>query len=1043
MTADSPQEELRKLVELFQTNIAQYKSPNYDEANTRTDFIDKFFELLGWDVRNTAGYSEQYRDVVREDRVEIDNRPKAPDYSFRIGGNRKFFVEAKKPSVNIKDDISPAFQIRRYGYTAKLALSILTDFEEFAVYDTRIKPHKNDKASTARIFYCKFDQYLEGASLEGFETNFDYIIGTFSKENILKGSFDRYIEATKNKRGTSEVDKELLALVEEWRLTLAKSMAKQNPELDTYHLNTAVQRIVDRILFLRIAEDRRIERYETLLKTTKGAGVYGRLQSIFADADEKYNAGLFKREDWLGKLIVDDKILAPIISGLYYPESPYEFSVLPIEILGSIYERFLGKTIKLTASHKAEVEEKPEVRKAGGVYYTPQYIVDYIIRETIGRKIDSTKPIPTITTLDPACGSGSFLVGAYTFFLDSYLSHYTGEKNLKKSLKSGVIYESGVNTYRLSIEEKQRILLANIFGVDIDPIAVEVTKLSLYLKLLEHETEESREMLFKHSDLKMLPNLDENIRCGNSLIESDFYRDKDLPLLGDYEMRKVNAFDWKKAFPKIFQMGGFSTVIGNPPYVRIQEMKKSAPDQVEYYKTEYQAAAEGNYDLYTLFLEKGLSLLNPQGRLGMICPNKFFTAQYGRPIREILASGKHLSHVVNFGHNQVFDNATTYTSLLFLEKKSSEEMRYVKVSDLEGWKAEQDLTLKTRTEKRKSTKKATAMPEGPISETGMIACESITAAEWNFTVGKGAALFEKLSKMPVKLGDVANIFVGLQTSADNVFILDYISETTHSIRLYSKILQEERVFEKALFHPIISGTDVGRYSPLPSRQYILFPYYTQGERVELISFKEIEEKYPRTAAYFQENRKKLSGRENGKFKGKGQTWHGYIYLKNMAKQNHVKLCIPRLVNRLHAAFDGDGSHFLDNVDVGGLTIRPDNISTLSLEYLLALLNSRVLVYFFPFISAPFRGGWLSANRQFIEKLPIVVPSTKQERKIHDRLAELVNQMLAAQVKLREAISDADRKLSEQRISILDNQIDALVYELYGLTDEEIGIVEKQ
>ncbi|MCL2304743.1 MAG: N-6 DNA methylase [Planctomycetaceae bacterium] len=415
MPFDTSQEKLRELIELFRSNVAQYKSPDYDEANTRTDFIDKFFELLGWDVRNVNGYSEQYRDVVREDRIVIDNRPKAPDYSFRIGGYRTFFVEAKKPSVNIKDDISPAFQIRRYGYTAKLPLSILTDFEEFAVYDTRIKPHKNDKASTARIFYCKYDQYLEKCSFEGFDTNFDYIVGTFSKESVLRGSFDRYIEATKNKRGTSEVDQELLALVETWRLHLARTIAKANPELDTHHLNVAVQRIIDRILFLRIAEDRHIERYENLFHAAEKQDVYKKLHSLFADADEKYNAGLFKQEDWLDQLQVDDKVLSPIIKGLYYPESPYEFSVLPIEILGSIYERFLGKTIRLTAGHQAKVEEKPEVRKSGGVYYTPQYIVDYIVRETIGQKIQNSS---TVTILDPACGSGSFLVGAYTFLLN-------------------------------------------------------------------------------------------------------------------------------------------------------------------------------------------------------------------------------------------------------------------------------------------------------------------------------------------------------------------------------------------------------------------------------------------------------------------------------------------------------------------------------------------------------------------------------------------------------------------------------------------------
>ena len=169
--------QLNVLTTQFRDNIKQYKSTLYDEANTRVDFIDKMFELFDWDVRNNQGYSELYRDVVREDKVQIEGKQKAPDYSFRIGGVRKFFVEAKKPSVLIKDDMMPAFQVRRYGYTAKLPLSILTDFEEFAIYDTRIKPDKNDKASVARIFYCTYDEY---------EKNFEFIYNTFSKNAIQK-----------------------------------------------------------------------------------------------------------------------------------------------------------------------------------------------------------------------------------------------------------------------------------------------------------------------------------------------------------------------------------------------------------------------------------------------------------------------------------------------------------------------------------------------------------------------------------------------------------------------------------------------------------------------------------------------------------------------------------------------------------------------------------------------------------------------------------------------------------------------------------------
>ena len=369
------QKNLQELVNLFQTNIKQYKSTQYDESNTRVDFIDKFFELLAWDVRNTAGYSEDYRDVVREDKVTIQGKPKAPDYSFRIGGVRKFFVEAKKPSVNIKLDIGPAFQLRRYGYTAKVPLSILTDFEEFAVYDTRIKPSHKDKASVARIFYCTYDEY---------QKEWDFINDTFSKEAILKGSFDRYIVDKKRKKGTSEVDKEFLKLIEDWRSRLARVIALRNQDVSIYELNYAVQKIIDRIIFLRIAEDRQMEEYGMLMKLTETENIMTDLIEVFNKADKKYNAGLFKKEKFINDLEIDDHILKSIIKGLYYPACPYEFSVLGVEILGNIYEQFLGKVIRLTPSHHAKIEEKPEVRKAGGVYYTPQYIVDYIVQNTLG-----------------------------------------------------------------------------------------------------------------------------------------------------------------------------------------------------------------------------------------------------------------------------------------------------------------------------------------------------------------------------------------------------------------------------------------------------------------------------------------------------------------------------------------------------------------------------------------------------------------------------------------------------------------------------------
>jgi hypothetical protein len=340
---------------------------------------------LGWDIDNRQGFAEQYREVVHEDRVRVAGQTKAPDYSFRVGGQRKFFLEAKKPAVDIKNNWEPAYQLRRYAWSAKLACSLLTDFEEFAIYDARIQPKQLEKASVARREYIRYTDYPD---------RWEFLSGTFSKDAVLKGEFDRYCESKKG-RGAQLFDDAFLGEIEDWRKAIANSLARNNADLDEPSLNFAVQRIIDRIIFLRIAEDRGTEAVGQLQGLLNGEAVYPRLCKLFRDADARYNSGLFhfSREkdrdeapDTLTPTLnVDDRTLKGIIKALYYPASPYEFTMVSADILGSVYERFLGKVITLTAGHNAKIEEKPEVRKAGGVYYTPTYIVDYIVKNTVGK----------------------------------------------------------------------------------------------------------------------------------------------------------------------------------------------------------------------------------------------------------------------------------------------------------------------------------------------------------------------------------------------------------------------------------------------------------------------------------------------------------------------------------------------------------------------------------------------------------------------------------------------------------------------------------
>ncbi|MCL2512050.1 MAG: N-6 DNA methylase, partial [Bacteroidales bacterium] len=669
LTKEEALKKIELLVERFEEQKESYKKAVYNETQTRRDFIDPFWKALGWDVDNENGYAESYREVIHEDRVKVGGATKAPDYSFRLpGGKRLFFLEAKKPSVEIKDDSQPAFQIRRYGWSAKLSISVITDFEEFAIYDCTTKPKPTDKASNGRIKYITYDNYIK---------EFDFIWDTFSKERVLKGSFDKYIQSDKNKKGTTTVDHDFLQSLDKWRIELARNIALRNKNITEDELNYVVQLTIDRIVFLRIAEDRGAEQYGTLQTAIKhtstslstGGDYYQNLLHHFRIADQKYNSGLFdfERGKISTEITIDNKVIKSIVSEFYYPVCPYEFSVLSVEILGSAYEQFLGKQILLSKSGRATIEEKPEVRKAGGVYYTPQYIVEYIVKNTVGTILNGRDAINRVSTnhamtpddvakikiCDPACGSGSFLIGAYQYLLNWHKDYYTHGRGVARNAPTNrVLTPFG----ELTTAEKKRILLNNIYGVDLDSNAVEVTKLSLLLKCMEGETQESIEAQTKLFHEPVLPALYNNIKSGNSLIDLDYY-DNEL----DFgEERKIKPFSWKKAFPEVFAQGGFDCVIGNPPYVNLVAIPE---EQRGYFQKTFKTC-KNKSDLYSFFLEKSCFLAKEKtGLFGFIVPHTWLATDSFEPLRQKLLTEKRIDEIVEMGF-KVFDKVVVSTVII-------------------------------------------------------------------------------------------------------------------------------------------------------------------------------------------------------------------------------------------------------------------------------------------------------------------------------------------------------------------------------------------
>jgi len=653
---------IHELVSKFDQHRKEYQT-HKNETELRREFLDPFFEALGWDVFNKKSYSERFKEVLHEVSVEVEGQAKAADYAFRVGDKTIFLVEAKKPSVNIGINPETAFQLRRYGWSAKLPISILTDFEQLTVYECQTKPSKTDKVSYGRIKLYHYSEYVE---------KWDEIAEVFSHSAVMKGAFEKFVEGTRGKKGTEQVDDAFLEEIERWRDMLARIIVLRNEQIHTEReVNFAVQMIIDRIIFLRIGEDRGIEPEGQLQHIGNGTQIYGELIALFRRADTRYNSGLFHFSEEKGQssspdtltpgLQIDDKILKDILRNLYYPESPYVFIYLSADILGQVYERFLGKVIRLTPGHQAKVEEKPEVRKAGGVYYTPTYIVNYIVENTVGKLLEGKTPnqAASIKVLDPACGSGSFLLGAYKYLLDWHVKWYS-ENDPEKWAKGGnpVVYQEVGGDWRLTTPEKKRILLDNIHGVDIDAQAVEVTKLSLLLKVLEGESGQLR-LGFERA----LPDLGNNIKCGNSLIAPDYYegRQFDLGLFDEEEQYRVNAFDWEKEFAHIVVHGGFDAVIGNPPYGAM-----FSDEQKVYIKGKYRTY-KYKFDSYVYFIEKAIWLSKNDGYISFITPELWLKLENNDALREYIAQNADIEKLLICGEN-VFEDATINTVVFCLHR---------------------------------------------------------------------------------------------------------------------------------------------------------------------------------------------------------------------------------------------------------------------------------------------------------------------------------------------------------------------------------------
>lgn len=1105
------QDKLWRLVKAYEDHLAEYQQSSYNETELRNDFINPFFEILGWDVMNQKNLPQHLREVKHEASVYVEERGsrriKKPDYAFHLGTEACFYLETKKPSVDIMNSRESVRQLRRYGWNGNLLVSVLTNFTDLLIYDCSIRPKDDEDITQALLAHYHYAEYVE---------KLPEISEMLSRESVLSGKFAKTFSSLSSPVKKEPFTMYFLAQIRKWRLALGEDIHRNNRTLDEEELNSCVQKLINRIIFLRICEDRSLEPYENL----KMASGYQDLKRMFAQADRKYDSGLF--DLWDGReLLVSDGVLTEMISELYYPNSCYEFSVVDPYIIGQIYELFLEEKLAFTSGNsgkedslrekgnlgesqeklepqvkektrqdfpaqmaaRLEQEEggqlvlpgfsmeagadadadagrkadkaletvwgmerdskietakepkpepesegkvkdgavnvyspvfmlkKPEIVDAQGVVNTPKNVADLIVKETLEPLLGPGRQrIFHLKVADICCGSGNFLLSAYEYLINETLAAYQ-EAGLEQAVLEGKIYLGGraewetAASYRLSFGERRRILENCLYGVDIDTLAVEVARFSLLLKLVEECALEEMEQYAKQHRVKILPDLDRMVRCGNSLVDSS-YLSFDTDFINKEPLFfKLRLFDWRREFPGI----SFDAIVGNPPYVRVQNLLHYTQEEYDYYKwhgSPYETGKSELLDKYYLFLERGFELLSEGGRLGYILPHRFLSIKTGKSLRKFLIKKRCVAKILHLGSQQVFAGRSTYTCLMFLEKREHKGFSFGIVPNLSELYTGKQPVLQTYYYQN--------LDDGP----------------WSFVPDKVLAVMEGVRDRCEPLGSLARIFVGLQTSADSVYIIKGDEGEDGYVHVEKKDGGHFKV-ERALLRPCIYDLQLERYQKIEPNSFLVFPYYREGKRMKLYRLSEIRQRFPYGFAYLLTQKEKLKRRSVAGLSD--ENWHQFGRSQSLLRfDGSEHLLWPVLSKGANYVYDDGDITFTGggNGPYYGLEKKEDVRE--HLFYLQAILNHSLMEAQVKSRASAFRGGYYSHGKQFVEQLPIyrICFDDERERGLHDAIVEQVKHLMEWKAQAKQCFGKEKRVVLERMADSGEQALSDMILELY-------------
>lgn len=988
------EERYQRLKELLE-KYRMFKKSNADqemsEEATRV-WINDFLEIFGWDVHNLSQVvQEQTVGKVQRGRLEqIDSSHSKPDYTLVNGKMIKTYLDAKKSTVDIFKSREAAFQIRSYGWSAGVPCAFLSNFEQFSILDCRDVPSR-EKAADVGAIQIGMDEYLE---------KFDVLEAHLDRSRVYLGGLEQLYSIQKIE-GYKTVDLSFNETLSVFRLELANDIYKNNEELglSMEQLNYYVQLILNRIVFIRVCESKGIEKQE-LLRSYVKEGFWERFkESCRMKFYERYDGAMFSIKDEIfWKLRIEDTVFEKFIEQLYYPY-PYKFDAIPVYVIAKVYEEFLAYS--LTEKKGVIVPElKQEYVKTNGAVPTDAGIAEMISEETFALSDEADlDEILRIKVLDPCCGSGIFLIAAYEQIAKAF------KERADKESRYCLTYQG--ETF-LTLEAKRTIMCSCLYGIDIDRTAIEVTKMSLALKLIDDVIPE----LYLESGMsgeKILRDIHKNIVCGNTLADGDI----PVPVS---EIAEIKPLSIQRRFPEVFAEGGFSHIVGNPPYVETKFFKSSSQTLHRYLKEKYHSF-EGKADLAVLFLERCLSLLKEQGVLGIIIQRRWFKTSYGKNARKVIADSGYLKSLFDIGTTKLFPGRITYVSIMILEKKEHEKVNYDYICG-----EERSEVVQYWKENRQKEKKI------PMS-----------FFQNNLWSPEFYDMIEIKNKYAGRLGTLGenkkiHIRDGIQALWKKVYHITQCEEKDGLI-CGKNGFGEEVCLEKELVKPVIYNREFLPLKALKPDAYCLFPYRGEKKK-EKISIQEIRSGYPYAYAYLQKNKERILAQVTC---CDGEFWHTFTREHNHEWFSSKKVIIPMTARDTFATYECGSGCYMDNSNVWFLNMDPEEET--ELKALTMILNSTVFSVFAKIGANPQSGNYYKFNKQFLTPVPFPNDKMKKEDPDIKKLAGLYEE-ISAMLEQYNRSGEQERIYYESVLEARWEEVDKICELMYDLESADVDKIRK-